>query len=228
MAVNKKALWISIASVFGLAGGYLLYQYFKQKKSANYGVLQQVPNPPAPIVTNGGVTVPNSSIDNNFPLKKGSNNDYVKKLQMALGVVVDGIFGSKTLAALQAQTGKSSISNYDDLTATIAAINQNNQQITNSPSFAAAANNILNAYNTNGFSNLYALNDTTWKQYGYDSASDSYISTGFIINWAKGQTMNTNDYIPSFVTQDGYLMIYCNKGVNVGYFKANPLDIYYK
>lgn len=50
-----------------------------------------------------------------FPLKVGSNNVYVKQLQDALGVSIDGIFGKDTLAALNDQTGYSQVVSYDDL-----------------------------------------------------------------------------------------------------------------
>ena len=53
-----------------------------------------------------------------FPLRKGSKGEEVKKLQKALNqkllppirqLVVDGIFGSKTLGALKSITGKSTV-----------------------------------------------------------------------------------------------------------------------
>ena len=52
-----------------------------------------------------------------FPLKVGSNNVYVKQLQDALGVSIDGIFGKDTLAALNDQTGLSKIDTFDMLNA---------------------------------------------------------------------------------------------------------------
>lgn len=57
-----------------------------------------------------------------FPLHKGSRGEEVKKLQKALNrklvpplslLVVDGIFGSKTLAALKRVTGKEQVSEND-------------------------------------------------------------------------------------------------------------------
>jgi len=51
-----------------------------------------------------------------FPLKVGSNNAYVKQLQDALGVSIDGKFGSKeTEPALVNQTGYSQVDTYDML-----------------------------------------------------------------------------------------------------------------
>ncbi len=51
-----------------------------------------------------------------FPLKLGSRNSKVAELQAALGgLTVDGIFGSKTQAALLAKHGKLTISNQDEL-----------------------------------------------------------------------------------------------------------------
>jgi hypothetical protein len=60
----------------------------------------------------GGVT---SVPDSTFPLKKGSKGALVKKLQLALGVDklpkfgADGDFGTETLNALKAVTGKTQV-----------------------------------------------------------------------------------------------------------------------
>ena len=51
-----------------------------------------------------------------FPLKVGSNNAYVRQLQDALGVFIDGKFGgAQTLPALKDQTGYSQVDSYDML-----------------------------------------------------------------------------------------------------------------
>jgi hypothetical protein len=233
MAMNKKAVTIAIVSIFGAGAVYFLIKYFQKQKAANYGVAQSISAPPittsdnsssSSVVSSGS----SSSNSSSFPLQKGSRNNYVKQLQAALGVTVDGIFGSQTLAALQSQTGKSMIVDYNDLQNTIAQIANIQQLPATVQANSSASDNLLAIYNQTGFANFVAVNDTVWKQYNYDSSIDSYISTPYIINWKKGQTMNTNDYIPQFTTQDGYLMIYCNKGVNLGYWKANPNDLSFK
>ena len=52
-----------------------------------------------------------------FPLQNGSRGDLVKQLQAKLGVNVDGAFGPKTLAALMAKTGKTSVASQSELNA---------------------------------------------------------------------------------------------------------------
>ena len=52
------------------------------------------------------VSVNNEQYAKNFPLKKGSKNNYVKAVQIALGLKADGIFGAKTEAAVKKATGK--------------------------------------------------------------------------------------------------------------------------
>lgn len=73
--------------------------------------------------TGGGSTKPTSK----FPLKNGSRDasgtyGYVIRLQNALnglgkGLVADGIFGSKTQAALQSVTGKTQVDSLSELEA---------------------------------------------------------------------------------------------------------------
>lgn len=64
-----------------------------------------------------------------YPLKKGSRNGNVTTLQQALvnlgqNIVIDGIFGPKTEAALVAQTGSNQVASPADLQA---LVNESNQ-----------------------------------------------------------------------------------------------------
>jgi len=117
MEISKKwQKWILISAPI-LLGVYLIYKQLNPSKATVY-------NKPTPKPT---LAKPSTDAEaKNFPLKVGSHNDYVKMLQDALGVAIDGIFGSKqTLPALQEQANKSQIADYNDLISTIQAIEAN-------------------------------------------------------------------------------------------------------
>ncbi len=52
------------------------------------------------------ISVDGSQYKKYFPLKKGSKNNYVKAVQIFLGIKPDGVFGAGTEKALIASTGK--------------------------------------------------------------------------------------------------------------------------
>ena len=114
MKLSKQAQ-IFIFSAPILVGLYLIYKQFSNSKSS------------AP---NADAVNPSDNLDNNnkapqpaklYPLKNGSRNSKVKSLQSLLNtalscqngtlLVVDGIFGKKTQAALLSLYGKPSIDN---------------------------------------------------------------------------------------------------------------------
>ncbi len=210
MAQQKNTFIYIGLSLVALTGGYFIYKYFKGKAALNEGVQQIEPKPsPANVVSK-------------FPLKKGSyNNDYVGQLQLALGVAVDNDFGKNTLAALQAQTGKTEIASYDDLVATIDSIKNkvDGKQVARS----AAANSILNG--KYDYSNLKTSKAVVWKKQDFD-ANNNYVPTVYILNWSANKSISLSDYEPYEVLSDGFLIIYCNKGGNIGYWKADPTDLY--
>jgi hypothetical protein len=211
MAQNKNTLVYIGLSLFALTGGYLIYKYFKGKSAINEGVKQEVP-PQDPI----------EIVDNSkFPLKKGSKNSYVGQLQSALNVAVDNNFGKDTLAALTAQTGKTQIFSNEDLLTTIDSIKNkvDGKQVARN----AAASQILNS--KNDYTNLHTTKSTSWKELDLDN-NNNYVPTIYIINWSADKNISLSDYEPYEVLPDGYLVIYCNKGGNKGYYKADPLNLY--
>lgn len=230
MKGNKKTIAYAVVSLVAIAGGYFIYKYFSDKAALKSGIPQPQPKGLAPDKTASGKSIPNNSVDSNFPLKNGSKNTYVKELQDALGVAIDGIFGKKTLAALKEQTGKTQISSYDELEQTISNIIANDNASATVDSKSARANSILNQFTSNqsnnlGLTDLYTLRATAGKGYIYDSPSGNYLSNGTFVNLDTDSTYNLNDYQPSFVTEDGYLMIYVPSGNLQGYWKVNPNDI---
>jgi hypothetical protein len=101
MTFNKKYI---IPVVLAIVGGYYIIRSLRKTNS----VLDNNGN----VDTGGGGT---SVPDSTFPLKKGSKGALVKKLQLALGVDklpkfgADGDFGTETLNALKAATGKTQV-----------------------------------------------------------------------------------------------------------------------
>jgi hypothetical protein len=223
---KKRALIVTVVTLVGLTGAYLIYQYFATKAAANEGVKQPNPTPVTPPITDSGKTIPTPSVDNNFPLKKGSKNDYVKQLQLYLGVTVDGIFGSKTEAALIAATGSNQVASFADLQKFFAAQDQLSASATDAASLSVQSNNLLSYYDTvQDVSKINVVNDTVWRQVAQSADGSSYTDAGYYLNWLAGKTLDINSYQPDTVDSDGYLILYCPSGDNAGYWKANPNDI---
>ena len=108
MTEKQKNIIIPIVLIGVVAGAYVYVKKLKAKPFSKLPKKQPTikkEDKPAPAVE-----------QQTFPLKVGSNNAYVKQLQDALGVGMDGKFGSKeTLPALKDQTGFSQVVSYDDL-----------------------------------------------------------------------------------------------------------------
>lgn len=111
-AATKKKIMIvgGTGLVIGLIGFGVYWFFFREGESATTS-FQPFKAKPKPAVKK-----------NPFPLRKGSRGAEVSKLQKALNrklrppmsqLVVDGIFGSKTLAALKRVTGKEQVSERD-------------------------------------------------------------------------------------------------------------------
>jgi len=124
----KKYKWLyAIPAVVGL---YLIYLQIKKKKPSIK--INEVVVPPNVPTNTGGVSV--------YPLKKGSKNDTVKLLQGILNMslpmpnpyiisggtinklVVDGDFGSKTEAALNAIAGVKQINSASEFQSVITSV----------------------------------------------------------------------------------------------------------
>ena len=120
--MKKNGLKI-VAALIGVAGAYFIYRYIKGNKKSSIeppkkgGYVIDVPPPEkiSEVQFNVGT--------DKFPLGKGSRGSNVVLLQQALmGLVTDGIFGSKTEAALVSQTAKKSVASQNEI---IAIANKN-------------------------------------------------------------------------------------------------------
>ena len=112
-----------VTILIGIAGAYFIYRYIKGNKNSSnespkkkdYSIDVPPPEKISEVQFNVGT--------GKFPLGKGSKGSNVVLLQQALmGLVVDGIFGSQTEAALIAQTGKKSVASANEI---IAIANKN-------------------------------------------------------------------------------------------------------
>jgi hypothetical protein len=187
MATNwaKIGKWAAILTPIAVVGGWY-YVKTQKTKALKLGEPQKIPTNP---------TIVTPSNNNKFPLKVGvKNNDYVKILQAALGVGVDGNFGTKeTLPALKLKANKSEIKDLADLNNTIVTIKSYNQS--NSSISKNRADKILELlYGTQlgdtligGDHRYYALNKTiSLQEIAYDNINDVWVTTGTIKNLAKG------------------------------------------
>jgi peptidoglycan hydrolase-like protein with peptidoglycan-binding domain len=112
---KKKALIIALVAVPLVIGGYLIFKALYPKKAGNGK--SDLPPKPSP-------NVPVTPTETGYPIQQGSKGALVKNLQVLLNsggatpaLVVDGIFGKKTLAALQQIGGVDFISSAADYTA---------------------------------------------------------------------------------------------------------------
>lgn len=217
MAYNKKVIIYVGLSVIVLTGGFLIYKYFKK---GSEGKITPVPEP---------LPKPENEIESGlFPLRKGSyNNKYVKMLQSALGVTADGDFGNITYDALKSKTGKVQISNYDDLIATINSL----KSVENASSEANRnlSERLLQDYKSKvpiGYSYIVFKYDSVLYELAPLPLSTNFVRTNkFVLNMKAGQKLSTKDYQLYSVTPNGDLIIYCNKGGNIGYWQVNPQNV---
>ena len=220
---GKKVVAYVIIAVLLIGGGYFVYSYFSDKAAVKPGVAQKLPPnvPPAKQANN---------TETGFPLKSGSRNDYVKQLQAALGVTTDGIFGPITLAALQAQANTSAIASYNQLQTIIASISSSNtsasavaQRESQAADLITAGQSVTNG-NPNGYTNIQVIADGVWHE--ADKVNQGYYdqSDGFI-NVTSGMKFNLSDYSLAETDQFGNLVIWCNKGGNMGNWLVDPAAI---
>lgn len=195
MKFNFKKNWYYLVPV-GL-GAYLIYRQFAKKNDPKGDAKPPLPiPPPAP---------PAPSSD--FPLSKGTKNATVETLQTNLNVglqaqggtllVVDGDFGSKTLAALQGLTGKSSIKNQAELDALQA-------QMLELVSLSSDLNwgwKLLDAFNSGAYTQLFVKAPVTLVGYT-KNFEGKYIKNGKALN-LPARTYNLPDYAIKAVAKDG-------------------------
>jgi hypothetical protein len=215
MKFNFKKNWYYLVPV-GL-GAYLIYRQFSKKNDPKGDAPAPLPTPPpAP---------PAPSSD--FPLSRGTKNATVETLQTNLNVglqaqggtllVVDGDFGSKTLAALQGLTGKSSIKNQAELDALQA-------QMLELASLSGDLNwgwKLLDAFNSGAFSNLVVRKPV--RLVGYTKNFEGkYIKNGKALD-LPARSYNLADYAIKAVAKDGSMRFEIkNAGI---YYTPDGLDL---
>lgn len=152
-----------------------------------------------------------------FPLQQGSNNSTVKQLQTALGVTADGIFGPKTLAALQAQYGKSSIPDQDTLISVINASGSNGDAV------RAPAQNLYNQFQAGGM-DIYVQNATFADQVN-ESSSGALTPNGTGFQMTAMQSYDNTVYVLDGVTAQGLLIMKVLSGPLQGEYTVDPSNI---
>ena len=217
MKFNFKKNWYYLVPV--VIGAYLIYRQFSQKNDPK----GDAPLPPTP-------PLPSPSPSSDFPLSKGSKNSTVETLQQILNVglqaqgstllVVDGDFGSKTLAALQSLAGKTSIANQAELDALRA-------RMTGLGSLSTDLDwgwKLLDAYNSGTFTQLVVKQPVTLKGY-YKNFEGKYVPNGKNIE-LPARSYSLSDYAIKAVAKDGTMRIEVLRGALAGiYYTEDGIDL---
>ena len=115
---SKTGLYLGIGIGILAIGGLVFFLIKRKKKKGNLGI----PDTPASTSSGSGSGSGSGSYsaptyNQNFPLNVGSRGNRVKNVQAYLnstkgkyGLVVDGIYGSKTADALKRWNGKTEVS----------------------------------------------------------------------------------------------------------------------
>ena len=201
----KKILWVAVPTLAAAGAFFLWYKKSKPK--------------PVVISNNNPAKLPPKKLspsagNPNFPLQSGSNNSSVKQLQTALGVTADGIFGPKTLAALQTQFGLNSIADQSTLNIIVAGAG------TNGANIRAAATSLYNQFQAGG----YDLQ--VQKSYFADEVTED--SDGHLTPTGMGFQMNVGDVLDNGtasldgITILGLLILVISSGSLQGEYTVDP------
>lgn len=226
MANTKKIIAWGLIGLTALAGGYFIIKGIKNGK-LNSGKGQDDENAKSP------QTIPPVVKGVNiYPLKRGSKGakgtavgEAIRLLQLNLGVGVDGDWGKETDTAFKAQTGKTQISNENELAEIISFINAAKQSQNVKNQKHSRSTELINLANKGGFSNIKMKETDSWRKVSRDSINGTYYNEGMIINAAKGQKFSLKDYKPTSALNNGDLIIECLTGGNKGLWEADPNKI---
>ena len=218
MPLTKTQKWVLILAPITLGVAYIVWTLLQGGKSslpASYPKAGQPTSSPPLLLANTPAS--------DFPLKKGSSNNNVMSLQDALGVTIDGVFGAKTLAALQAQTNLSSISDANQLASVIAQLNQQKSI----SAYDSATKILINNYN-NG-SNLSFLNlmqDSNWIELT-QQPDGSFVFSNHQFFVPSGTQFDINQVTPDIEDMGtGKLVILDTRYGSNTYWLADPNNIY--
>lgn len=224
--MNKKAK-IALFSLPLFVGAYFIYKQFA-KPSANGKT--DAPPPPAP--PNSVFNQPSSSATTSsaYPLGVGSKGDAVKSLQAILNAAgaspalsPDGIFGPKTLAALQAIVGKSSIQTPDEIGAISKKASLTNLKASN----LDWAWQLLDSFNNNPDVSSLVIRIPMKLQGINKNFKGEWKPNGKILDIPTGgERLNLSDYQIKAAMNDGSLRIECTTGDNAGFWSTDAnLDL---
>jgi hypothetical protein len=230
--MNKK-IRIALISLpiiaLGIVGYWQIRKYRVPAKSSlpnngNAGLPNNLPASQTPAAT--GCT---------FPLKKGSNNACVQKLQEALieafgpGVLpkygADGDWGNETQSALINNGLPTQVENADIMVSLIAKIGTDS--VSAIPTVNSAAKKIISEIaNNKTIKYIVCLDNTAWVQMNLVHFED-WVNAGYVIKVHAGLKMSVADYriLPMPNPDNGFVMVECTKGANAGYWMINPLNI---
>ncbi len=243
----NKALKYVLIAVPVLAGGAVIYWQVKKYKvpakkqippiSGNT-VIGEGPSAVIVPVSGSGSTSSPAPTGCTFPLKRGSyNNQCVGQLQKALSITIDNDFGSKTEAALLAQTGKTQIASASELAAVLNQLSQKvaiqyfntanlAQKIISDYGASLKCINDQRVFNYSVSCKVYkylrVVTATTWIEVT-KTTSGGWLSKPYQMSPGAGLQLNLADYAPVGVDNvTGNLIVYCNKGGNIGHWSVNP------
>ncbi len=217
--MTKKKVGLLIGfGVPALVGLYLITKGLLKPKSTDV-----VDAPPPPKTTTPPSTTTTATPKSVFPIKSGSRGDAVKTLQTLLnsagaGLSVDGIFGTKTQAALVKIYGKTQIDSQTDL---------NSLKNTLSEQSVVASNldwawQLVDAYNSNPLKigNLVVNRATTL--YGIKKNFQGiWKQTGQNLNMAA-HNYRLSDYALVSAMSNGTLRIEVTNGDLAGMYATDP------
>jgi len=228
----KKGTKIALYTVgFVIVSGGIIFFIMGQNKKKLVAAIQntpnQEPNAKSKVVSAktqaalaSGNTVDTSS---DFPLEQGdTDSDSVRTLQRILGVTVDGNFGPKTLAALKAFSGESTVADQ----AALNALSAKKAALQDQATAAVRAQQLFEQWNSGDSKeyNIQVTANSTW--YGYDedfSGAIQYDDNN--ITQPKGVVLNNNDYNITGTTKGGNLEIEILNGELADNYIVNPATI---
>lgn len=224
MSLTKTQRWIVILTPVVIGIGYIIYTLLKGGKTSIPASYPKAGQP-----TGTKPSVPATVSTSEFPLKVGSGNKLnpnksVMALQDALGVSIDGIFGAKTLAALQQQANLSTIVDANQLSTVIDQIEQNDAA---SNKTSSTTEQLLNGYDNNqNLSYLNVTKDSNWLQITQQAdGSFIYGNTQFFVgNGTQFDITQVTPDVEDFGT--GKLVILDTRSTPNTYWLADPNNIY--
>lgn len=193
-----------------LGGGAIAYLYWRRNRKVPVNATDNTAPP---------VKAAPTPTDSAFPLRMGSRNNYVTQLQQALGISSDGIFGNQTESALRSAAGISMIADEKQFNEVMAKI----KNAAAESSKSTRAIDLFNKFKTGKYA-IQVKAGAFWYEVQKD-AYGAYNRTGLGIQVKTGMIMNKNDYGITDTTKLGNVIVYCNKGKNLGSYTVDPNTI---